>query len=68
MNVLIYALAGIVAGVLAVRAPLSDRGDPARRAFSVFGTTLALVYGAFTLYLIPGLVVLKYVVGVAGAW
>lgn len=67
MNVLIYALAAVVAGVLAIRAPLSDRRDPLRRAYAVLATTLSVAYFGFTLYLIPGLAPLKYVNGAAAA-
>ncbi len=60
MNVLLYALAAILAGALAVRVPLDDRGDPVRRAFAVFSSVLCLAYVGFTLYLLPGLGPLKY--------
>lgn len=68
MNVLLYALAAVAAGALAIRAPLGDRGDPVRRAFAVLASTVCLCHLAFTFYLIPGLSWFKYAMGVAGAW
>lgn len=68
MNILLYALAAIAAGVLAIRAPLGDRVDPARRAFAVLASTLCLCYVAFTLYLFPGLGWFKYVYNVVAGF
>ncbi|MFN7144301.1 MAG: ATP-binding protein [Myxococcota bacterium] len=68
MNILLYALATIAAGALAVRVPLGDRGDPVRRAFAVFSSVLAVTYFGFTLYLLPGLAAFKYLHAAAGAF
>lgn len=68
MNVLLYALAAVAAGVLAIRAPLGNRGDPVRRAYVVLASSLCLCYLAFTFYLLPGLSWFKYAMGVSGAW
>ena len=37
MNILLYALAAVLAGVFAIRVPLPDRRDPSRRAFAALG-------------------------------
>jgi signal transduction histidine kinase len=68
VNILLYALATITAGALAVRVPLGDRSDPVRRAFAVFSSVLSLTYFGFTLYLLPGLGAFKYVHAGAGAF
>lgn len=61
MNILIYALAAVLAGVLGMRAPRTESPDPVRRAFGVLATTLAVLYGGFTLHLILEPRELKYV-------
>ena len=68
MNILLYALATIAAGALAVRVPLGDREDPVRRAFAVFTSVLCVTYFGFTLYLLPGLGAFKYLHAGAGAF
>lgn len=68
MNLLLYALAAVLAGVFAIRVPQGDRRDPARRAFALLCTTISLGYGGFALYLIPGLGWFKYVNGGAAAF
>ncbi|MDP2309057.1 MAG: ATP-binding protein [Pseudomonadota bacterium] len=68
MNILLYALATIAAGALAVRVPLGDREDPVRRAFAVFTSVLCVSYFGFTLYLLPGLGAFKYLHAGAGAF
>ncbi|MFZ5481011.1 MAG: two-component system sensor histidine kinase NtrB [Myxococcota bacterium] len=68
MNILLYALATVIAGVLAIRVPLGDRQDPVRRAFSLFSSILCFSYLGFTLYLLPGLGAFKYVHATAGAF
>ncbi len=68
VNILLYALATITAIALAIRVPLSDRGDPVRRAFAAFSSVLAVTYFGFTLYLLPGLAPLKYVHAAGGAF
>ncbi len=68
VNILLYALATITAGALAVRVPLGDRGDPVRRAFAAFSSVLAVTYFGFTLYLLPGLSAFKYLHAAAGAF
>lgn len=68
MNILLYALAAVLAGVFAIRVPLVDRRDPARRAFAVLATTISLTYGGFALYLLPGFGWFKYLNGGAAAF
>ena len=68
MNILLYALATIAAAALAIRVPLGDRNDPVRRSFAVLSSTVAIAYGGFTLYLLPGLNIFKYVHAAAGAF
>lgn len=74
MNILLYALAAVIAGVLAIRAPLGNRGDPVRRTFAVFASNLSICYLGFTLYLIFDLYpilkfdVFKYFTGAAAAF
>lgn len=68
MNILLYALATIAAGALAVRVPLGDRDDPVRRAFAVFSSLLAVTYFGFTLYLLPGFGAFKYLYAAGGAF
>ncbi len=52
MNILLYALAAVIAGVLAIRAPLGNRRDPVRRSFAVFASNLSICYVGFTFYLL----------------
>jgi signal transduction histidine kinase len=74
VNILLYALAAVIAGVLAIRAPLGNRGDPVRRTYAVFCSNLCVCYLGFTLYLLLDLYPLlkfdlfKYVAGVAAAF
>lgn len=68
VNILLYALAAVLAGVFAIRVPLGDRRDPARRAFAALATTVCLSYAGFALYLLPGLGWFKYVNGAAAAF
>jgi signal transduction histidine kinase len=68
VNVLLYALAAVAAGILAIRVPLDDRSDPVRRAFSRLCTVLGASYLGFTLYLLPGLGFFKYVHSFATAF
>lgn len=68
MNILLYALATVIAGVFAIRVPLGDREDPVRRAFALFSSTLCVHYLGFTLYLLPGLGAFKYVHAASGAF
>lgn len=68
MNILLYVLAAVLAGVFAIRVPLADRGDPARRAFAVLCTTVSISYAGFALYLLPGFGWFKYVNGGAAAF
>lgn len=68
MNVLLYALATVASGVLAIRAPLSDRSDPVRRAFSLLTSTVCVTYLGWTLYLLTGLAFFRYLNGVAAAF
>lgn len=74
MNILLYALAAAIAGVLAIRAPLGARSDATRRAFAVFCSNLFVCYLGFTLYLAFDLTpilkfdLFKYLAGAAGAF
>lgn len=68
MNILLYGLATVAAGVLAIRVPLADRQDPIRRAFSILTSVLCLTYLGWTLYLLPGLGFFKYLNGAAAAF
>ncbi len=65
MIVLLYALATVACGALAVRAPLADRDDPVRRAYALLAGCVALTWFGWTLYLIPGLGVGKLINGSA---
>lgn len=53
MTAAVYSLAAAMAAVLATRAWLLDRDDPARRSFMGMGWSLALAYMAFALSLLP---------------
>lgn len=68
MNILLYALAAVLAGVFAIRVPSPDRRDPSRRAFAALCTTVCVSYAGFALYLLPGFTWFKYVNGVALAF
>ncbi len=68
VNILLYALAAVLAGVFAIRVPLGDRRDPARRAFGILCTTVSVTYGGFALYLLPELGWFKYVYGAGAAF
>lgn len=66
MNVLLYALATVACGALAVRARLSDRQDPVRRSYAVLGLLVAVTWLGWTLHLlIPGIPVGKLINGAA---
>lgn len=66
MNVLLYALATVACGALAVRARLSDRQDPVRRSYAVLGLLVAVTWLGWTLHLlIPGVPVGKLINGTA---
>ncbi len=69
MIVLLYALATIGSGALAVRAPLADREDPVRRRYAVLGITMAMVWLGWTIHLLwPALRVGKLVNGAAATF
>jgi len=74
VNILLYALAAVIAGVLAIRAPLGGRADATRRTFAVFCSNLFVLYLGFTFYLAYDLTPLlkfdlfKYVASAAGAF
>jgi signal transduction histidine kinase len=68
MNVLLYTLATLAAGALAVRVPLQDRHDPVRRAFSFFCSILAFTYAGWALYLLVGAGFFRYLNGAAAAF
>lgn len=66
MNVLLYALATVACGALAVRAPLADREDPVRRSYAVLGLLVAVTWLGWTLHLLlPGVPVGKLLNGTA---
>ncbi len=71
MTILLYALATVAAVLLATRVSRIDRqdplpADPLLRAFARFCWTLVFTYLGFTLYLLPGLDLARYL-SVAGA-
>lgn len=69
MIVLLYALATIASGALAIRAPLADRQDPVRRRYAVLGVTVAVTWLGWTLNLLwPGIALGKVVNGVAATF
>ncbi len=69
MIVLLYALATVASGALAVRAPLADREDPVRRSYAVLGLLVATTWLGWTLHLlIPGWPVGKLLNGAASVF
>ncbi|GDX81157.1 hypothetical protein LBMAG42_29680 [Deltaproteobacteria bacterium] len=69
MIVLLYAMATVGSGALAVRAPLADRQDPVRRRYAVLGMTVAVTWLGWTLNLLwPQLVLGKLINGVAATF
>jgi hypothetical protein len=64
--VLLYLLATVGSGALAIRAPLADREDPVRRSFAVLGGVVALTWLGWSIFLLwPTAHVGKLINGVA---
>ncbi len=59
MTAAIYALSAVLVAMLATRAWLLDRDDPARRAFMAFGWALGAGYLCFALAMLPGVDALR---------
>ena len=68
MNTLIYMLAALMCGTLAIRAWGKDRRDPLRRTFMLLGSIAGIYFGSFTLYLLPGFELFDYVHAASGAF
>ena len=68
MNTIIYMLASLMCGTLAMRAWTKDKRDALRRSFMLLGSITSIYYGSFTLYLLPGFKVFDYVHAAAGAF
>ena len=68
MNTLIYMLAALLCSSFALRAWTADRRDPVRKAFMVLGGLMGVYYGAFTLYLLPGIQIFDYIHSAVGAF
>lgn len=68
MVILLYALATVACGAMAVRAPLVDRDDPVRRAYAWLGIAAAVTWLGWTLYLVPGFGIGKIVNGAGAAF
>ena len=68
MNTLIYMLAALMCGTLAMRAWGKDRSDPLRRTFMLLGSIAGIYFGSFTLYLLPGFEVFDYIHAASGAF
>ncbi len=68
MNTLIYMLAALMCGTLAMRAWGVDKRDPLRRTFMLLGSIAGIYFGSFTLYLLPGFEVFDYLHAASGAF
>ena len=68
MNTIIYMLAALMCGTLAMRAWGKDKRDPLRRSFMLLGSITSIYFGSFTLYLLPGFQIFDYVHAAAGAF
>ncbi|MFH1463443.1 MAG: hypothetical protein ABIO70_03570, partial [Pseudomonadota bacterium] len=68
MNTLVYAAVAVLALALPLRAWLQDRRSRLRQAFALLGLDLALVYGAFAIFLTTGQLAFDLAYGVASAF
>jgi two-component system, NtrC family, sensor histidine kinase HydH len=68
VNTLIYMLAALMCSTFAIRAWGTDKRDPLRRTFMLFGSLTGIYFGSFTLYLLPGFEVFDYIHAGAGAF
>lgn len=69
MIVLLYLLATVGSGALAIRAPLADKEDPVRRSYAVLAGTAALTWLGWSIFLFwPGAHVGKLINGVSAAF
>jgi signal transduction histidine kinase len=68
MNTLVYAAVAVLSLALPLRAWLQDRRSRLRQAFALLGLDLALVYGAFALFLTTGRLGFDLAYGIASAF